>query len=432
MKNYPYKRVKLPNGLTLILQPMSSVQSVAVYVAVRAGPRYETKQTAGLAHFLEHMLFEGTKKLPRSKEVSRFIERVGGISGAWTSKEYVTYYTKAQKQHLELALDYLSDILFNSLLDEQAIEKEKRIVLEEYKRAKDNPENEIWELWFKWAWGNGQWLGRSTFGDKSTILSINRKKLLDYLSIFYHSSNMCIAIVGNFSISKAKIFVNKYFGQMQKKNIVKSGKPKFISKKNNVKIVTSDTNQTQLALGIVTGIPFDHKDRFVLRVIVDILSGGVSSRIFHKIVYEEGLAYSVGASSLVYTDTNIFCVSGGFAKENIDRGIRIILEELEKLKITKIGKDELREAKEKDKAGLIFFNESSDSLANHYASSQLLEKKIMTISELSEKIDRVTSDDIQRVAKQYLNLENLCLMIRGPLDKSNRKTIEGICNEALK
>lgn len=426
-----YKKLKLSNGLNLILQPMSSIQSVAVYVAVGAGPRYETKETAGLAHFLEHMLFEGTKKLPSSKEVSRFIEKVGGISSASTSKEYVTYYVKVQKQHFELAVDYLSDIFFNSLLDKQAIEKEKRIVLEEYKRAKDSPENEIWELWFKWAWENSQWLGRSTFGDKSTILSINRKRIVDYLSIFYHPSNMCIAIVGNFSISKAKIFVNRYFGKTQKKNIIKYKKIRFNPKKNNVEIVTADTIQTQLALGIVTGIPFDHEDRFVIRVIVDILSSGVSSRIFHKIVYEEGLAYSVGAYSLVYTETNIFCVSGGFAKENIERGIRIILEELEKLKITKVGKDELREAKEKDKAGIIFFNESSDSLANHYASSQLLEKRIMTINELSEKIDRVTADDIQRVAKQYLNLENLCLMIRGPLDKKYKKSIESICKEVL-
>lgn len=426
-----YKKIELSNGLTLILQPMLSVNSVAVYVAVGAGPRYETKETAGLAHFLEHMLFEGTKRLPSSKEVSRFIERVGGISGAWTNKEYVTYYTKVQKQHLELGLDYLSEIFFNSLLDEQAIEKEKRIVMEEYKRAKDSPESEIWELWFKWAWENNQWLWCSTLGDKSTILSINRKKLLDYLSIFYHPPNMCIAIVGNFSITRAKIFVDRYFGQTQKKSIVKSGKPKFIPKKNNVKIVAADTNQAQLALGIVTGIPSNHEDRFVIRVIVDILSSGVGSRIFHKIVYEEGLAYSVSAYSLVYTDTNIFCVSGGFAKENIERGIRIILEELEKLKIKKVGNDELTEAKEKDRAGLMFFTESSDSLANHYASEQLLEKKIMTINELSEKIDRVTADDIQRVAKQYLNLENLCLMIRGPLGKGYKEKIESICKERL-
>ncbi len=425
------KIVKLSNGLDLILHPMSSVQSVAVYVAVGAGPRYETRETAGLAHFLEHMLFEGTKKLPSSKEVSRFIERVGGISSAWTSKEYVVYYAKVQKKHLKVALDYLSEILFNSQLDENAIKKEKRIILEEYKRAKDNPESEIWELWFKWAWGDNQWLGRSTFGDELAILNINRKKLLDYLSIFYHPSNMCIAIVGNFSIAKVKKFTNKSFGQIQKKDIFKSKKIRFTLKKDNVKIVNADTNQTQLALGIVTGIPFDHEDRFVIRVIVDILSNGVSSRIFHKIVYEEGLAYSVGAYSLVYTNTNIICVSGGFAKENIERGVRVILEELEKLKIIKVSKKELEEAKEKDKAGIIFSVESPDSIANWYASTQLLEKRIMPIEEIFKKIDEVKAEDIQKAARKYFVLKNLCLMIRGTLDKKYKKSIESICKETL-
>lgn len=410
---------------------MSFVNSVSVYVTVGAGPRYETKETAGLAHFLEHMLFEGTKKFPTPKEVSRFIEKVGGVSSAWTNKEHVTYYAKVQKQHLELAINYLSDILFNSLLYEKAIEKEKRIVLEEYKRAKDSPESEIWEQWSKWVWGSDQWLGRSTLGDEPAILNINRKKLLDYLKILYRSSNMCIAIVGNFSIPKAEALVNKYFGQKQGKNNVKSVKLKFTPKKNLVEIINADSNQIQLALGITSSIPFDHKDRWIRRVIVDILSSGTSSRIFHKIVYEEGLAYSVGAYSWILTDTNILCVSGGFAKENIERGIRIILEELEKLKIMKIGKEELREAKEKDKAGVIFSMETSDSLSNYYAQSQLLEKKIWTIDEILKKVDAVTAEDIQRVAKQYLKLDNLCLMARGPLDEKYKDRIENICKEVL-
>ena len=425
------KQLKLPNGLNLILYSMSSVQSVSVYVMVGAGPRYETKKTAGLAHFLEHMLFEGTKKLPSSKDVSRFIEKVGGVSNAWTDKEHVSYYVKVQGKHLKLAIEYLSDILFNSRLDNEAIEKEKRVILEEYKRAKDNPSGEVWDLWCKFAWGEDQWLGRPTLGDEAEILSVNRNKLLDYLNHFYYPSNMVIAIVGNISLSSAEKYVNKYFGGKQSKEKSTVGSLKFVPKKNHVKVVNADTNQIQLALGIVTGITSKHKDRFVMRVIADILSTGASSRIFHKIVYEEGLAYTVGAYSWIFTETSMFCVTGGFAKKSIERGIRIILEELEKLKTFGIKDEELREAKEKDKAGLIFSMETTDSIGNYFASAQLLEKEIMSINEISEKIDAVTAEDIQRAAKQYFKLENLCLMLMGPLDKKFEKTVEGICKDVL-
>ena len=147
MKHVPYKFTKLPNGLSLILQTMPTVNSVALYVAVGAGPRYETRETAGTAHFLEHMLFEGTKTLPSSKEVSEYIEKIGGRSSAWTDKEYVIYYVKIPKQHLERAFNYLEEIIFNSTLSIDAIKKEKRIIMEELKRKVDNPENEI-----SWSW----------------------------------------------------------------------------------------------------------------------------------------------------------------------------------------------------------------------------------------------------------------------------------------
>lgn len=431
MKNYPYKRVKLPNGLTLILQPMSSVESVAIYIAVGAGPRYETKETSGLAHFLEHMLFEGTKKLPSSKEVSRFIERVGGISGAWTSKEYVTYYTKVQKKHLEIAFDYLSEILFNSRLDEKAIEKEKRIIVDEFSKTKDSPESMIWEDWFEWAWGKNQSLGRSTFGNELTILSITKQKVQNYMNEFYHPANMTIAVVGNFFVETAKKLAAQYFDKKHRKYHANFKPVKFIPKKSYVKVINTDTQQAQLILGFITGISWSHKDRYVLRIIADILSGGVSSRMFHKLVYEEGIAYSVGAQSRVFKETSLFYITGGFAKENIERAIRLILNELVKLKLENVGDNELNEVKEKDKGGMIFSVESPDSIASRYASEQLLEKRIMPIKEISKKIDEVIAADIQKAARKYFVLKNLCLMIRGPLDKKYKKSIESICKEVL-
>lgn len=418
------KILKFPNGLSLILQPMPSVDSVSAYVAVRAGPRYETKETAGLAHFLEHMLFEGTKRLPSSKALSRYIERVGGISSAFTDKEYVSYYVKVPKQHLNLAFSYLSDILFSPLLEEGAIEKEKGIIMEELGRSKDNPESDIWDLWFEWIWGKEQSLGRSTLGDEITIRNITKQKLQDYMERFYHSSNMVIAVTGNFSTKKAEEYVLKYFGKGQSKSTPIFTKLQFILKSIHTKIIQTDVNQAKLMLGFVTGISYVDKDRFPMRVIASILSGGVSSRLFHKLVYELGIAYSTWAQSWNFTDTGLFYISGGFSLENLEKAIETILGELNKLKEQKITDTELKEAKEKDKAGLYFSLETPDAIANFYSSQQITEKQIITPEEISKRIDKVTSEDVQRVANKYFVTENLCLTIKGHLEQSGVEDIE--------
>lgn len=423
MKNF-CKKFTLPNRLTVILQPMLSVDSVVVYAVVGAGPRYEAKESAGLAHFLEHMLFEGTKRFPTAKDVAQYIERVGGIGRAFTDKEYISYNAKVPKQHFEVAFDYLSDILFNSLLENDVIEKEKGIVMEELRRGKDNPEVDIWDLWFKWIWGGNQSLGRSTLGDETTIRNITKQKLQNYMDKFYYPSNMAIAVVGNFSLKKAEGYALKYFGRNQAKNIPTFKKLQFMPKKIHTKIIKADIEQAQLMLGFVTNISYDHKDRFPMRVIADILSGGVSSRLFHKLVYELGITYSAWAHTWIFADTGLFYVLGGFAPENLEKAIKVIIDELGKLKEQKVTNEELREAKEKDKAGLYFSLETPDAIANLYSSQQITEKQIMTPKEISERIDKVTAEDVQRVARKYFITENLCLTIKGPLDESKVADIE--------
>lgn len=421
-----YKKYTLSNGLTVILQPMPFFNSVSVYITVGAGPRYETKESAGLAHFLEHMLFEGTKRLPTAKDVAQYIERVGGIGRAFTDKEYVSYYAKVPKQHLGIAFDYLADILFNSLLEKDVIEKEKRIVMEELRRSQDNPESNIWDLWFEWVWGKNQPLGRSTIGDEATIENITKQKLKDYMDIFYYPSNMVIAVAGNFSTKKAEECVLKYFGKAQIKSIPTFKKVQFIPKKIHTKIVQSETKQAQLMLGFVTDISYHHKDRSSMRLISDILSGGISSRLSNKLIYELGIAYSAWAYTWIFADNGLFYISGGFSPQNLEIAIKTILEELDKLKKQKVTEAELKEVKEKDKAGLYFSLETPDAIANLYSAQQITEKRILTPEEISKRIDEVTAEDIRRVAREYFKLDNLRLTICGPLKQEERNSIEEI------
>lgn len=419
-----FRFLVLSNGLRVILQPFKHTNSVSIYITVGAGPRFETKETAGLAHFLEHMLFEGTKNLPTSKDVAHDIEKIGGQSGAFTDKEYITYYTKVKPLHLETAIAHLSDILFNSILNPEAIEKEKGIVMEEIKRTIDNPEVEIWELWAEWIWGKNQSLGRSTLGNVKTIKNITREKLLRYMRSLYHPTNMVIAIAGNFSLGNVERLLGKTFGTKSKGKAPNFKTVKVVPKKNVIKTINSDAQQNQLILGFITGVSYLHKDRFPLYVAADILGGRRNSRLLYKLIYELGIAYSVYTGTWTFKDTGLFFTSGGFATEKTQKAIKTIIKELTRLKSEKVSHKELQQVKEMSKSNLYFSMETSDAIASNYAAQYITEGQILTPDDTAHNIDKVTREDVQSVANKYLTKQNLRLMVRGPSVKKLTGSLE--------
>jgi len=405
--------IRLDNGLTLFLQRDPRVRSACISIGVRAGSCYETKETSGLAHFLEHMLFEGTKQYPTAKKLAEQIERVGGYSGAYTNREHVIYSVKVFEKHLEIAFKYLSQIIFNSILESNSIEKEKGIVLEEIKRASDNSEQLIWEEWMKWVWGVDQALGRSILGDEKTVQKITESKLRAYLQDLYVPQNMILTVVGNFSLLDAEKCVRKYFNVNMKGKISILQKSELPKHKIQTKVIQSDTQQVQLLCGFVTGVSYLHKDRFVMRLLTEILSGGVSARIFQKLIYELGIAYSVGSYNMELKDTGIFFIFGGFAKENIEKAIKTIFDELRELQTKGVTLNELTSAKQRSIAKLYFSAEKPDYLADLYVTQFATEGRIMPIEELSEQINMVSVVDIRRVVKKYFNNSDLYIMLRG-------------------
>jgi len=419
MKRLPYTLITLKNGLSLIMQ-VTPASSVGLSIAVGAGSRFETDQTAGTAHFLEHMLFEGTKHFSSAKKIAEYIENVGGKSGAWTDKEYVLYNVKAPKQHLEKSFAFMSEILFHSTLSTNAIQKEKGIILEEIKRKMDNSEMEIWDNWFEWVWGKYQPLGRSTLGDEITLQKVTRKQLQDYLNNFYHPTNMAIAVVGNFSLRDAESNAVKYFGHEKLSKTINFQRAIFTEKKIHTQVVRSDTQQIHLMLGFATDVSYTHKDRFVLQLIADLLSAGTSSRLFHKIIYEKGIAYSSWVRSWTFTDNGLFIIYGAFSPKNIFLAIKIILGELKKVKEENVSVKELLETKEKAKANINFSLETTDALSNWYALQQITENRVMTIEEHEKRIDNVTAEDIIRVAREYFFAKNMYVTIKGPMIENVR------------
>lgn len=429
MKELSYKKLTLSNKLTLITQSIYWKKSFSVYAYIGAGPRYETNKTAGLSHFLEHMLFEGTNKFSTSKKLALYIERVGGMSGAWTNREYVLYYAKVPGNYQLIALNYLFELLFNSTLKKIAINREKGIILEELGRKKDNPEIDIWDRWMKLVWGEDQWLGRSILGNETAIKNITRVQLLNYLKDLYIPENMVILITGNFKTDKIiKYFNNFKYFKKSKKTTSFIPKKLFLSQeKPQIKIIQSQVQQNQLILGFVTGVTHNHPDKFALMILASLLNRGINSRLFYRLVYDLGIAYNVSAGNWTFSDTGLFYVTGGFSLKNLKKALEVITEELNKLKRNKVDQKELIEAKIKQKSDLIFSLEDPEDLANYYAQQQIIEKRITPMSQTCKKIDLVTSEEVQKAACKYLQKKHLSLIIKGPVNPS----FEALAREIL-
>lgn len=416
----------LKNGLTVVLQRDPRVRSVSVSVGVRAGSYYETKETSGLAHFLEHMLFEGTKLYPTAKKLAEEIEKGGGYSSAYTDRGYVIYGVKVFEKHLERAFNYLSQVIFNSALELATIEKEKNIVMEEIKLTMDDPQRAIWEEWMQWVWGANQSLGRSILGNEKSVHKITERKLRRYLQDLYVPQNMILTVVGNFSLIEAEENVRKHFYLKMNGKIPEGQKLILPKRKIHTKVVQSDTQQVQLLFGFVTGVSYSHKDRFVMRLLSEILSGGVSARIFQKLIYELGIAYSVGSYEMELKDTGIFFISGGFGKENIEKAIKTIIDEFKDLQVNVVSTQELAGAKERSLAKLYFSAEKPEEISNLYVTQFMTESRIISIEELVAQINEVSVDDIGRVVNKYLNNSNLYIMLRGNMKQDCVKIVDRI------
>lgn len=418
----------LPNGLKIILESIENAQSVTVCAAVGAGPRHETKETVGLAHFLEHMLLEGTRELPNSKKVAEYIENVGGKYGAFTEKDHVIYYAKMLPEQIGRGINFIHQLLFQPLLSPKDIEKEKNIVFEEIKRAKDNPEVEVWNIFDEWIWGRNQTLGRPTLGYPATIDRVTREKLLEYIGNLYESSNIAISIVGKIDSRQVKKIVQKIFKEGNKSKVPEVEIVNIIRHKKRLKTIPYKAKQAQLILGFPNVVGYNHPDRYPLAVTATLLGGASSARLFHKIVYELGIAYSMGVYSLIWHEAGTFSIYGGFSSENIGKAVSSMLDELTKIKKIRLTEDELNEAKEKTKANIFFYTETTDSLATAYASQQMTENHITTLDKMAQKIDKVKVEDIYRVSNTHFTKEAARLLIRGPINKKLVAHIEQLLN----
>lgn len=407
-----YKKSILDNGLRLITIPMD-VSSMTLVILVGAGSRYESPETNGVTHFLEHMLFKGTKKRPSARKLSEVIDGIGGEWNASTGKEATSYYIKTSAKHTKTAFDILCDMVTNPLLSPKEIEKEKGVIRAEIAMYEDTPSRRIGDLFETLIFPDSS-LGWDIAGTPQTVSGIKREDFDHLYSQFYQPENIVVAVAGGIKEHEVKKLTEKYFGKLKvQSERFKVEKEKFIQDEPRVLVHEKKTDQAHIILG-VRGNSVGHPDRWVEDVLSVILGGGMSSRLWVEVRERRALAYYVGCGNVNYRDNGYLSVSAGVDPQKATEAIKVILSEFDKARSGKINPRELTKAKEYIKGHLALSLESTGAVAGSFGGSELLEDRIITPQDMIEGVEKVEIADIVRVAKEFFVAPRLNMAIIGP------------------
>lgn len=391
-----YNLFELQNGLRIVVERIDYVNSVSVGLWVENGSRNETSINNGISHFIEHMFFKGTERRT-AKQIAEEIEDVGGQINAFTGKEATCFYVKALDSHLELCLDILSDMLFNSKFSEEDIEKEKGVVLEEINMSEDNPEDVLSDLHGKAAWGEDS-IAYPILGTAISVKSFTREQLCDYIKSYYIPENSVISICGKFDLNNIEKLLNKYFGKWDTNNkkITNYSKPNILS---SILYKNKKIEQLHISLGIA-GIPIGDDDIYPLLLLNNILGGGVSSLLFQKVREDYGLCYSIYSYISTFNKTGLISIYTGLNTGYAKDALGLIKSELDQFIVRGISTEKLMKAKEQIKGSYILGLESTSSRMFSNGKAVLFLNKVNDPQEIMRKIDKIDQDSISRVMER--------------------------------
>ncbi|MBP6322805.1 MAG: insulinase family protein [Fusobacteriaceae bacterium] len=399
---------KLSNGIPVLMDYVDDLKSFTLGIFVKTGARHESQEEYGVSHYIEHMLFKGTKTRS-AKEISEIIDDCGGSMNAYTSRDTTCYYVKMLSDKLDLTLDIFADMFLNSTFTEDNLEKEKNVILEEIKMYEDIPEDTVHDLNLRFALNNEY--GNVVLGTEKTLKSITRERFLNYFNSRYVPENIGIAIAGNFDKDLLVDFLEKTFGTMNKdrKDSIETG---VFSHNKGENIVKRDCNQVHLCFNTL-GLPVNDDDRYAMAVLSNTLGENMSSRLFQKIREERGLAYSIYSYTTNFTEGGLYTIYAGTSKDNYKEVINLIKEELNLIKMEGISDKELQRAQNQIKSMLVFALENSRGKMIRMWNSYQLYGKVLTVEEIEEQISKVTLEDIKKLANRIFNEKDFSLTVLG-------------------
>ncbi|TFH02491.1 MAG: insulinase family protein [Calditrichales bacterium] len=411
-ESYSYKKTVLDNGVTVLSEKIDTVRSIAVGVWVKIGSRSERPVQNGTAHFLEHMIFKGTKKRSPLK-IAQSMESLGGSINAFTGKEVTCYFANALDIHLKNAVEVLSDIVCNSTFPDKEISREKMVILEEIKSVKDTPEDFVFDL-FNEKLFPGCSLGRPILGTESIIEAMTRERVFAYWQDHYRNGNIVVSAAGNLDHEELLKYVSKYFHLNS--NTVTRYTDKCKRADAQVHVLEQPINQAHICLG-GDAIPYTSDERFPLMVLNTYLGGGMSSRLFQQLREKRGLAYSIYSFLDFYSDIGMFGVYIGTDVQKIDLVQNILHEELERLSDTPLTKKTLQTIKNQLKGNLLLGLESTSRRMSRLAKNEIYFGENVTLDQLVSCIDGVEVEDTLEVARQYIQHKNFTTVILKPINK---------------
>jgi predicted Zn-dependent peptidase len=402
-------REVLDTGLRLITESMPHVRSVSIGVWLTRGSRHESSTQSGIAHFVEHMLFKGTATRS-AEDIAQAIDSIGGQLDAFTAKEYASYYIKVLDDHLPMAVDLLSDIVMNPRFESDDLEKEKKVILEEIKMVEDTPDDLVHELFTQHFW-EGHALGRPILGSKDTVESFTTDILREYFRSAYVAPNLIVSAAGNIAHAQVRDLVNGAFGSLPNtREAFDDTVPRVVPQ---VLVRSKELEQSHVCLG-TNSYPQNHPDRYVSYIMNTVLGGSMSSRLFQNVREKRGLAYAVFSGLSAYRDAGNITIYAGCANEAVPELVDLCVEELRGLKQAPVPHTELRRAKDHLKGSLMLSLENTASRMSHLARQEIYFERHFGLDETLAGVERVTAEDVTRVASDLFADGSLAATVVGP------------------
>ena len=402
------KKTILDNGIRVITERMPYASSVSIGIWVANGSRHERRESNGVAHFIEHLLFKGTARRS-ALDIAREIDSVGGVLNAFTSREYVCYYAKVLDKFLPRAVDLLTDIFLHSVFDAEEIEKERRVVLQEINMMEDTPDDLIHDLFHQHFW-KGHPLGMSILGDAESVSGLNRDAIVAYKDDMYRGDDIIVTAAGNLTHDELLLLLEPHLKS------ISAGNGRFETPlpvyERRIELVEKDLEQVHVCLGL-KGVQQNHPKRYDAFIMNAILGGSMSSRLFQEVREKSGLAYSVYSYIASHADAGSLVVYAGASPDNAAELLEIMLRELGRFKSEPVPPDQLEGACEQLKGNLLLSLESSDNRMSRLAKNEIYFGMPMPLSEIMDGFDRVNAESVQQLANEILDNSALTLIMLG-------------------
>jgi len=406
-----YKKTDLGNGLRIITERIPHFKSVSIGIWVNVGSRDEADREAGISHLIEHMIFKGTPNRD-ALQIAKEVDQVGGMSNAFTSKEFTCFHAKVMSDHLPLVADLLTDIFLNSLFDPEDLERERQVILQEIRMVEDTPDELVHVFFCQNLWPESP-LGRPVMGSVETVSGISPRDISDYLSGTYAPPKIVIAGAGDLEHDAFVDLMRPAFENLSQG----PGRPREAPPRSSpgIRLYKKPLEQLHLCLGTMFPSVLDDK-RFAAAILNIILGGNMSSRLFQEIREKRGLAYSVYSYLSAYLDTGLLGVYAGVDPAQTLETIRLILAELDKLRRGLLDEAEVDAAREHLRGNIILGSESTDNRMTRLAKNEITYQRYVDFDEILDAVAKVGVDEVVSLAGEYLQPDKLALTVVGPIE----------------